>query len=280
MIHRITEIPDSQSTEEVKKHTVAFLDILGFKDKIERLDLSTFVAQYRHVLDQTEAFNRPLSTGDKSPRLFPSHPVGKPWCARHIFSDSIILISEDDSIESCLKLLVYAWRLIQVLLSFGLPVRGAITYGDLCVDLNRNLVMGLALTRAYDLERKQNWIGAVIDKTVFDAFPEFSIFPSDPNHVFDALFPEYDVPFKESPTSCMRTINWRFNMIVEKGTKSLFQMAGDEAVRQKVANTLEYAKAIVATKRIYCRDESTFPVELRVLWVGSNEPPFIHGDDL
>jgi len=278
---RIPSAPEANSDRGmISERAVAFLDILGFKKGIETTDLAQFAGRYTHALEQTEGLNGyPIDTAGL-PVLFPQHPNGKPFCIRNIFSDSIILISENNSPESCLKLLIYTWRLIQTLISTDMPVRGAITYGDLHVDLGNRIILGLPLTKAYELEKQQDWIGAIIDKSLEDAVPELRDLMSHSSGIFNNLFLEYDVPFKDGTKSRFRTINWRFNMIVECGTRSLFSQSQDVEIRRKVENTPAYASTVVKSKKIYTPDASQVPIELRPFWVGSVEPPFIHGDDL
>ncbi|MGQ0518579.1 hypothetical protein ACT453_55425, partial [Bacillus sp. D-CC] len=78
---------------------------------------------------------------------------------KNVFSDSIILVSEDDNRESVLKLLVYTWRLTQMFMGMGMPVRGGISFGEFYINENSNVFLGEALTNAYLLESKQQWAG-------------------------------------------------------------------------------------------------------------------------
>jgi hypothetical protein len=204
-----------------------------------------------------------------------------PWCTQYIFSDSIILVSHDKDLNSCLKLIVYAWRLTQNFIAFEMPLRGGIAFGEVYSNPMLNIFLGKALTKAYDLEQSQKWIGVAIDSSVTDHFSDF--FRDVDNDLYpilnDLLF-KYPVPLHNGTTTMLRTLNWRWNLIVEKGTRSLFSDSNDPGVNDKIQNALEYAKAIVQTGRIYIQDQSTLPVELRSSWIGGREPPFPHGDDL
>mgnify|MGYP001600952090 CR=1 FL=1 len=246
--------------------------------------------------------NRQMSLGSGTPSLFPDHPPNAPWCQKFVFSDTIILVSLDDKAVSALKLLVYAWRLSQSFIAFQMPLRGGIAFGELYSNPLRNICLGRALTTAYDLERTQAWIGVAIHSSVEEAFPElFS--PENENYgLLDDIFLRYPVPMKplpikgifsriwaalrhpvpvESDTSeCLRTLNWRFNLVVENGTRSLFASDGLPDVMQKVVNTLKYAETVVRSGRIYVADQSNLPIEFRSMWIGGKEPPFPHGDNL
>lgn len=266
--------------QDINNRTVAFIDILGFRALIENKPLQELAKDYDNMVGATNAMNRPFQSDTSVPTLFPEHHKSDSWCQRYIFSDSIILISNSNDDMSCLKLLVYAWRLLQSLLAMKLPARGAVYFGEMYENRERNVVLGKALTGAHSLEQKQQWIGIAIDKTVEEAFPTlFSLFK--PNEtLLSQVFFLYPVPFKDGTKRPLHTINWRFNFIVEKGTRSLFSQSEDTAIREKIQNTLDYAKAIIDSGKIYVSEQENLPVELRSFYVGESEPAFPHGDDL
>jgi len=261
----------------VSKRTVALIDVLGFKKKVMQTPITELSKDYEYFIRVTEFLNKPFGA---SPSLFPTHPNNAPWCTRYIFSDTIILISIGDDALNCLKLLVYTWRLSQFLLGRKMPFRGAIAHDEIYVNLDQNIVIGKALTKAYELEHIQQWIGIAIDKSVEDAYPELFLESKKPDILLNTLFLEYPVPFKDGSTKQMHTINWRFNLIVEKGTRSLFSDNLDVSITDKVCNTLAYAKAVIDTGKIYVHDQEHLPIELRSFYIGSSEPPYKHGDNL
>ncbi len=265
----------------VNKRSVVFLDVLGFKNIIDHTPLHELASKYEYMITSSEKMNRPYLSNETTPRLFPDHQKNKPWCKRYIFSDSIILISLGDDPVSFLKLIVYARKLLQSLLAMRLPARGGIAFGELHENSGLNVVLGKALTRAYELERKQQWIGVAIEKELEQIFPEvFSLIIKPDSGIAKDIFLRYPVPFKDGSTKLLHTLNWRFNLIVEKGTRSLFNKTDDKEVQTKIENTLEYARTIVKSGRIYVHDQDTLPIELRSFYVGSKEPPFPHGDEL
>lgn len=262
------------------RRTVAFLDILGFRQTVLTTPLSELSEKYERQIAMADSMNHPESLVSNTPSLFPNHPPSTPLCQRFIFSDSIILVSLDDTAVSALKLLVHAWRLSQAFIAFQMPLRGGIAVGDLYSNPVRNICLGTALTKAYDLERSQAWIGIAIHASVEEAFPELRLSGDKNQGLLDDIFLRYPVPMTNGASQSLRTLNWRFNLIVEKGTRSLFASDGPPDVMQKVANTLKYAETVVHSGRIYVADQSDLPVELRSMWIGGNEPPFPHGDHL
>ena len=153
------------------KRTVAFIDILGFKSIVETSTADELGLRFTNVIGKSlSSLNRKLGDFPDEPTLFPNFTRDQSYCINFAFSDSIILVSKDESEESCLALLIFALRVSQILIGNRFPVRGAITYGDMYVDLARSLFLGKAMTSAYELEQRQNWIGLVIDDSIPETF--------------------------------------------------------------------------------------------------------------
>jgi hypothetical protein len=252
---------------------VAFLDILGFKNALEQITLSALAQKYENLIRLAETLNRPVSHPSSQPTLFQEYENGSALCERFVFSDSIILVSLDEKPINVLKLLVHAWRLSQVFLTAKLPLRGGIAYGELYTNPTLNVCLGKALTKAYELEKRQDWIGISIDNSIVENFPDLF------QGLLNDLFFEYQVPCKNKEKVLFRTLNWRFNLVVKNGTRSLFDQTDLPDVQRKQKNTLDYAKAVSESGRVYVKDQEAFPLELRTFFVGDTEPPFLHGDE-
>jgi len=257
---------------------VAFLDILGFKDLINKNSADKVAEKYSRVIDMTKAFNRDLLPDFAGPSLFSSKSKDKRWCISKIFSDSIILVAHDSGEESCLRLLIYVWKLLQACLSMQMPFRGGVAYDEMFVDEEKEIFLGRALTKAYELEGAQEWIGAAIHEDIEKAYP--NIFNDDKRPYLKNIFIKYPVPFKGGGIKTLHTINWRFNLIVEEGTRSLMPYSIDKNVINKVQNTLAYSEKIVQSGEVYITDQTSTPIEIRSFWCGSKPPPFPHGDEL
>jgi hypothetical protein len=182
------------------KRAVAFLDILGFKDMLLNKPLDVLSSEYEKLITQAEAFNKPMQIGGNNPSLFPTHTVGQRWCVRNAFSDSIILVSEDESLESVLKLLVYSWRLLQFAIASGMPFRGGIAYDQFYLNEEMNIYLGKALTDAYLLESAQQWIGVSIENNLINSFPELKEALNREDSLLGYIFPKYSVPYKNGST--------------------------------------------------------------------------------
>jgi len=263
----------------IGNYTVAFLDILGFKEAIDHVPLKDLANRYEYVVVQIGDFlNRPFPNEPQDISFFPNHQPGQEWCKRHIFSDSIILFSLDGTSDSCLKLLLYAWKFTQILLGARVPIRGGITYGEMYVSEEQQVFLGKALTKAYLLEKDQYWIGTAIDDSVFTAFPALD--KEMKNSLLQDIFLEYDVPMKDDATRKMRTLNWCYNLRVKEGIRSLFPLSKDQEIRAKQENTLKYAEMVFSGNRANSQNQDNLPFMLRIFDVAPGKPLTEHSDDL
>jgi hypothetical protein len=264
--------------------TVAFLDILGFRKLVESKATDELGKLFSNVVGRTlPAMNRGIGDFPKEPSIFPQGPPGGSWCIFHSFSDSIILISHDASEPSALALLIYALRVTQTLIAFKLPIRGAITHGDMYVDTADAIFLGKALTQAYILEQDQNWIGVTIDSSVSGKFPTLLESDLPLAGLRKCLFPRYEVPMKAGPIRDLHTLNWRWNIIAEDGTQALFHDDGDWSAKAKIQAALGYALEMRNSGRVYAADDKLVPVEVRTFFISKRDPAkgptLVHGDE-
>ena len=256
------------------KRAIAYFDILGFKAKVENIPLDQLSQRYEQITKQTD--------GEFS--IKDGEIVSKQVCCRYIFSDSIFLIAQEDTEQSFVDLFSYAWRMMQMFIAAGFPLRGAITYGDIYVNFEKNIFLGKAISEAAVLEGQQDWIGAVVDCAVIDRYR--SVFEDDgvQGFIANTLIPIYDVPFKDGMRRKYSVINWRHNIISQDGIKALFKNEPyNDAVQTKINNTLCFSKEIVDAKMAYSND-ALIPERYRKFYIGHGVPkgnkiPFTHGDE-
>jgi hypothetical protein len=279
------------------QRAVAFVDVLGFRAKIFTVPLDKLATDYERAIAQIRALNQPLVPAPGEVHLFPTEAPSDRWCIQYIFSDSIILIALGDDDRNTLKLLVYVWRLTQALLAFGMHPRGAIAFGEMHVNEPQGVFLGKALTEAYLLEQRQDWIGVALDPSIERRYAHLVNAIASPANGQPSFLARHMVPLKRSrprflapalrllpllsyERQSLVVINWRWNFVAKAGTRALLPASERRTVRAKVANTIAYLKRIVSSGRLYPTDQARVPVELRTFWVGDEEPPFRHGDDL
>ena len=256
------------------KRAIAYFDILGFKEKVAKMTIDQLADSYTKLIQNTENYVYSEET---------SQILRKETCKRFIFSDSIFLLASEDTEQGFVDLFSYAWRMMQIALAMKFPLRGAITYGDIYVEESKGIFIGDAIVKAAIWESKQDWIGAVVDKTAVEQY--HSIFEGEDllHQVYRILLPIYPVPLKNGTVEEQVVINWRANIISKHGIKSLFQYdTNNKAVERKIDNTLSFAKAIRDNRIAYFKD-SLVPTPFRRFYITDRDPnqglPTKNGDE-
>jgi hypothetical protein len=132
---------------ETETGYVALLDVLGF---------TNLVSGERHA----EKLNQYISTLENISLEKGVEVV--------LFSDSIVMTSEDDGVESLLRLLISCSRVFGVLLDHEIAVKGAIACGSFIrrkTDKGTFLA-GRSIIEAYNFQQKQNWVGVMLAPSV------------------------------------------------------------------------------------------------------------------
>lgn len=138
---------------QYKNRWFCYLDLLGFKDFIRTKNAGQVIELYDGVIEKLKA-----STDAKK-----SLGISYSW-----FSDTFIIFSKGDSLQE-FSLVEQAGRLFfQRLILAEIPVRGALSHGELYSNLEKNIFIGEALIEAYEYGEKQNWLGFVLTPSVYD----------------------------------------------------------------------------------------------------------------
>lgn len=132
---------------------VLFLDIMGFKDRLRRTDLKDLNATLLVFKKRTSKL-KPLLNG-KNKRLLNMVQ----------FSDSILLVSEKDTLDDLNRITKAAVILMQTAFELGIAMRGAVAVGNMVFDEENQLYFGQALVDAYLLEEELNCYGVVFHST-------------------------------------------------------------------------------------------------------------------
>ncbi len=260
---------------EIKgKRAIAFFDILGFKEKVATLTIDELADSYSKLISNTENYMLDEST---------SKIVRKETCKRFIFSDSIFLIANEDTEQGFVDLFTYAWRMMQIAFAMKFPLRGAITYGDVYVEQSKGIFIGESIVKAAIWENKQDWMGAVVDKSAIERYHAVFEGKDILSELLNILMPIYPVPLKNNMADDQKVINWRANIISEHGIKALFQnKENDESVERKIENTLSFAKAMRENRIAYFNDYIV-PIPYRRLYIADHNPyqgiPIKNGDE-
>jgi hypothetical protein len=93
------------------------------------------------------------------------------------------------------------------------------------------------------------------------------------------ILTEYSVPFKDGEYEYHLVINWRLNLVVKYGTKSLLPKPFDTQSETKIDNTLKFAKYLRNTKQAYKKLNEKWQQNFYVSDTDPTTIPPKHGDD-
>lgn len=212
---------------------VAFLDILGFKDYVLHHNLND-------VYDRLLTLND-IQPDDGSEDDFSPEYGGKIYFTA--FSDSIFIFTKNDDVSNFKYLIKSVSRMIRQALRKGIPLKGAIAYGDIVVDISKSIFCGQPITDAYLLEEDLQYMGIVFHHSVENYLREML---NDSARFHDTFFREINTPFKYGyrvhyNLNYLRSLNHFFRMdnhvIMQR-----FESSGD--ARKYVDNTLSVIESL------------------------------------
>jgi hypothetical protein len=157
------------------------------------------------------------------------------------FSDSIFVFSKDDEFVSLRHFLTYVKRVMRMALRKGIPLKGAIAFGNIAVDVSHNVFCGQPIIDAYILEEDLQYMGVVFHHTFEDEY--FKLTDTQINRVSEWIR-EVPTPFKYGKRTHLNldyriagSTTYDFQEHVEN---QRFYSSGD--ARKYVDNTLDMLK--------------------------------------
>lgn len=147
---------DATSTAATSCEIVCLLDVLGFESLLTKSGLAALHMRYQSLIDYVQK-----QTGgiDIVPTAEGQVAVGWLVLNHTYFSDTILFWTRYNrmALPSFTQLIADA---ICFGIETGLPLRGAISVGDLILDNDKGVFLGTPLVEAARAEREQRWIGA------------------------------------------------------------------------------------------------------------------------
>lgn len=236
--------------EDKNDRFVAFLDIMGFKERLQRDGddkVKKMLESLLPTIDYIETMTEYASTNTAGPAI------------KHIiFSDSIIVISSDKSQQAFNWIIFDTKLIIYNAIIQRIPIKGAIAFGVQTADFVRSLHFGQPLIDAFDLQNQLQLYGIVLHHTCerYLNDPDF-IKKSGVKRLSDIDITNYLVPMKSGNINHY-LVNWvslyetnkRF-MNEEKDpindVSSLYNIVSGKP-RIYVDNTLKYVRDITKRK--------------------------------
>lgn len=169
------------------------------------------------------------------------------------FSDTLLVWIELSDILSPAQLIeTISYATSSIISRFfccGIPMRGAVGYGPIFIGKDPMFFCGKELYATMKLESKQDWVGAMLDKSAIDII-DLENFASEE---FPPCFVRYDVPLKKSCDGIDSiAIDWVTPLLADSDITLcfdvIFKKDGDDVAR-KMDNTQMFFDKIASSQK-------------------------------
>ncbi len=246
---------------------IAYIDILGFKELVLNNDHETLIKKFQNLFSISIELS--LSQGkyniiENSGKELAVPDLNHALVNSINISDSVILWTDDDSMQSFINLIVTVRNVINHCTLAGFPMRGAIVRGEMTflkrqmgikTDVTQQALIGKGIVDAYIQESKQEWAGCTVDATAIKAYikqyeemkNKVKYLPSIEYLVEKKLICKYKVPYKTGIIKDEYVLEWpavNRTLPDEKRIRDAFSMhnknTNDLSVELKILNTLRF----------------------------------------
>jgi len=139
---------------------VAFFDILGFKELVDNHPHDEVLQK----LYSLKASLSDLADASKNP-AFKETQMDDDQTRSVTFSDSIIVFSKADTPYDAIKIVYDAYAIQRWAIDSGLPIKGAIAYGEISVDFEASIFFGKPIIQAYLLHEELQMMTTILHHT-------------------------------------------------------------------------------------------------------------------
>jgi hypothetical protein len=216
---------------------IATLDVLGFKNLIDKRPLDEIVKMYQELLE----IGTPIKFSVSKESSNANNSITEDMFLMHtVFSDSMIIWTEPT--KNNINYFVYFLSLLMGhSILKQLPLRFGIAYGECEMDISAQIFVGRPIVDTYQTESNQEWIGGAFHKSCYSA-PYFDLMKG-----LKFALP-YDVPIKEEKEPKLEfAVNWVCSTLYYdrnlEGLRSALIEGADKAkqkYKKKWLNTLHF----------------------------------------
>ncbi|WP_338374998.1 hypothetical protein [Dysgonomonas capnocytophagoides] len=223
---------------------VAFIDILGFKDRVMRSsisEVSELLLKMNKFLENSLDLGRDRGFNLMNERREEKEPDN--ILRFTTFSDSIVIFSKDDSEIAFSFFCQKITQFIEECLKNEIPLKGAIAHGEIYVNQSKLLYCGQPLIDAYLLEEELQYMGIIthhsIDKYIKDLTQDKE------DKAYSVILPQVKTPLKGGKLE-HRNLYCFFGQSDDETEKILekFRTTSSGIARKYVDNSIEVFKAI------------------------------------
>lgn len=212
-----------QPDRNTEHRFVAFLDIMGFKERVARTN-------HNKLLTQLTKFNKDITS------YIGKYQNTEIQLAQ--FSDSIVLFSNDVTQRSLRTLAEVTRGIMQTAIKQQIPIKGAIAQGQITCDIPKQLFFGQALIDAYLLEENIHYYGILVHHTAENSISKLGN---------DGMFKDIKAPLKSGKISHYE-LSWYIDDNIQNAQEKIgeikvalkdIRQTVSDAPRKYIDNTLD-----------------------------------------
>jgi hypothetical protein len=214
---------------------IGFMDIMGFKDLVARESHE----DVKYMLNVMVSLNKSLESVFGKPKVKAEDRDKLESRIRSTtFSDSIMFISQDDSLDDFIQISFALSIFQEASLQRGAPTKGAISLGMLTADFDNSIFFGQPLIDAYLLQDQLKYYGIVADNKVEEYIIDKNrqLKPNEPS--VDRAYRKLKTPFK---SGSIMHYNLHLDSVSSEQLEDLYKSVSGEP-RKYVDNTIEMFK--------------------------------------
>jgi len=158
-----------ENWKKKSKRFVLFFDIMGFKDMVARNSHGFVEKKLKTLTEHLERIPKEIK--------FPNIKIERNQTKPISFSDSILIFSRGNQKRDIDKILMDAHRIQLISLRNQIPIKGAISYGDITVDFEKSIFFGQPIIDAFLLHEELQILSVVIDHNATKRINDFKTDP-------------------------------------------------------------------------------------------------------
>jgi hypothetical protein len=224
------EKKENKEWEVTTNRFVAFFDIMGFKDLVFRKEHSEIVKLLESISKNREALELINNHKAQDGSIETGHTRS------YTFSDSIIFFSSGDSKADLTKILLDCALILAFSLDAGIPIKCAISYGQITVNVEKSVFFGQPIIDAYLLNEELLMYTIVLDNLAERKIKELLA------EKFSEVFTFYKTPLKAGKINHYLKIPGQRKNLLDAVHKLYEHVAGRP--RQYIDNTIEFIESL------------------------------------
>jgi hypothetical protein len=211
---------------------VAFFDIMGFKDLVQRKGHSEIIDilyKLSHARNRLESGNNFIPKSGKT-------KFGE--TRSFTFSDSIIFFSKAGEIEDINKITVDCLFLLRAAFQNQIPIKGAVSFGEITLDKSNSIYFGQPIIDAFQLHEELLLYSVIADHSFEKQAEKLKA------DVLEKQFEFYETPLKsgKSNHNILKPVPQHKEEIISNVNKLYRSVSGKP--RQYIDNTLEFLNKV------------------------------------